>query len=175
MSEQDGTPEVTETAPVVEEKSSTITSLDDALKVINKLNNENASRRIKAKEIEDKAKKWEEYVESQKTELEKLTESNATLAKENEALKVGSLRERIAQEEKVPADLMEFLSGDDEQTLRAAAKKLASVKPPGTQTTAVDFYAGQRGIPVAAPNKEGLNEFFTRLWKENNENGKTRF
>ena len=161
--------------PAEADKPSTITSLDDALKVIDKLRNENAAKRIKTKEIEDKAVKWEEYVASQKTELERLTESKAELERENETLKATYLRDKVAKEEGVPEDLLEFLTGTDEQTLRVNAKKLASVKPKGSETTAVDFYAGQRGAPVSKP-ADGLNEFFTQMWKESDERGsKTNF
>ncbi len=166
MSDQEEVVEQVET-PTGDDKPSTITSLDDALKVIDKLRSENAAKRVKTKEVEDKAAKWEEYVQSQKTELERLTESNVNLSKENAELKVGALRDRIAKEEGVAPDLFEFLVGTDEQTLRANAKKLAAVKKQGSQTTAVDFYAGQRGAPVAKP-AEGLNDYFTQLWHESN-------
>lgn len=143
-----------------------ITSLDDALKVIEKLRNENAAKRVKNKEIEDKAAKWEEYVQSQKTELEKLTESNAALSRENGELKLHSLKLKVAEEEKVAPELFEFLQGADEQTLRANAKKLAKVKQHGSQTTAVDFFAGQRGAPVPVAQGQDSNEYFRQLWHE---------
>jgi len=174
MSDEEVVENVVET-PQAEDKTSTITSLEDALKVIDKLRNENAAKRVKAKEIEDKATKWEEYVQSQKTELEQLTESKAALEKELETLRVNGLRDKVAKEEKVPDELLEFLVGTDEQTLRAMAKKLAAVKPQGSTTTAVDFYAGQRGTPVAKP-AEGLNDFFTQLWHESDgKSSKTNF
>ena len=84
MSEQNEqvTPEVTPEKPQDESKGSSITSLEDALKVINDLRAENAAKRIKTKEVEEKATKWEEYVQSQKTELERLTESKTALEKQ---------------------------------------------------------------------------------------------
>lgn len=172
------TPEVTPEKPQDESKSSSITSLDDALKVINDLRAENAAKRVKAKEVEEKAAKWEEYVQSQKTELERLTESKTALEKQLAELQANQLRDLIAKEVGVPEELVEFLTGSDEQTLRANAKKLASVKPQGSANTnapKTDFFAGQRGTPVAA-KPEGLNEFFKQMWKDSDENSrKTTF
>lgn len=170
------TPEVTPEKPQGEGKTSSITSLDDALKVIEDLRSENAAKRVKAKEVEEKAAKWEEYVQSQKTELERLTESKTALEKQLAELQANQLRDLIAKEVGVPEELIEFLTGSDEQTLRANAKKLASVKPQGSTTTAkTDFFAGQRGTPVSA-KPEGLNEFFKQMWKDADKNsGKTTF
>lgn len=170
------TPEVTP-EPQGESKGSSITSLDDALKVINDLRSENAAKRVKAKEIEEKAAKWEEYVQSQKTELERLTESKTALEKQLADLQANQLRDQVAKEVGVPEELIEFLTGSDEQTLRANAKKLASVKQGSSNTSApkTDFFAGQRGTPVSKPT-EGLNDFFTKMWREADENSrKTNF
>jgi len=176
MSEQDEqktTPEVTPEKPQDESKGSSITSLDDALKVINDLRAENAAKRVKAKEVEEKAAKWEEHVQSQKTELERLTESKTALEKQLADLQANQLRDLIAREVGVPEELIEFLTGSDEQTLRANAKKLASVKQ-GSENTGkrTDFFAGQRGTPVSKP-AEGLNEFFKQMWKDSEENSRT--
>lgn len=176
MSEQNEqvTPEVTPEKPQEESKGSSITSLEDALKVINDLRAENAAKRVKTKEVEEKASKWEEYVQSQKTELERLTESKTALEKQLADLQANQLRDLIAKEVGVPEELIEFLTGSDEQTLRANAKKLASVKSgsenAGTKRT--DFFAGQRGTPVNKP-AEGLNEFFKKMWKDSEENSRT--
>jgi superfamily I DNA/RNA helicase len=175
---------VTPVEPVVppaaapDDSASTIGTLDDALKVITQLRNENASKRVKSKELEEKAQKWEEYVQSQKTELERLTESKTALEKENATLKLSQVRDRVAAEEKVPPELVEFVTGADEQEMRDKAKKLAGVAPTGSTTTAVtkttDFFAGRRGAPVAE-SAEGLNSFFEKLWRDSNETSKQTF
>lgn len=149
-----------------------IGSLDDALKVIESLRKENAAKRVKAREVEEKAKKWEEYVDSQKTELEKLTESKAALEKENQELKIGSLRSKVASEEGVPTNLVQFLTASDEAGLREQAKALASAKPkePGKQA---DFFAGQRGTELK-PTPKGLNDFFAEMWREADQKSQKR-
>lgn len=158
--------ETNEEVESVEDKPSGIDNLDDALKVIESLRKENAAKRVKTKDVEDKAKRWEEYVESQKTEMEKLTESNATLSKENDDLKFSITRDKIAREEGVPEDLLEFLVGTDENTLRAKAKKLAaSAGSKDSGEGKQDFFAGQRGKPVT-PVTEGLNDWFTQMWRD---------
>lgn len=164
-----------ETGAPEEDNPSTITDLTVALKEIEKLRKENAAKRVKSNEIAEKATKWEEYVQSQKTELEKLAESNTSLTRENETLRLTHLKEKIATEEKVPSNLVKFLDGADEAELRANAKELASAPGPQTTATNVDFFSGQRGAPVT-PEAEGLNGWFNELWRESEEkSGKTKF
>lgn len=143
-------------------QGSTIDSLEVALKEIEKLRRENAAKRVKANEVEANAKKWEEHVQSQKTELERLTESKLQAEAEAARLRVDNLRNKVAIETKLNPELLEFLVGDNEDELRAKAKKL--VETVGDKGTTPDFYAGQRGTPVP-PKPATTQDWFAEFWK----------
>ncbi len=160
MTEENTTQEVDETQQEAVDKA---LSLEDALKVIKDLRREAAGRRVKGKELEEKASKWEEYVASQKTELEKLQEENALLKTTAEATKVEALRARIIAEFKLDPSDAEFLKGSETE-MKALAAKLAEKAKNGASTT-TDFYAGQRGGQVA-PAAENLNDWFTKMWND---------
>lgn len=156
--EVDTTQEVDETQ---ESATDDALSPEDAKKLIKELRKEAASRRIKGKESEEKAAKWEEYVQSQKTELEKLQEENKLLRDTAEADKVEKLRNRIIAEFKLDPSDAEFLTGSEKE-MKALAAKLAEKAGQG-QTTTTDFYAGQRGGNVS-PKADNLNDWFTQQW-----------
>lgn len=150
-------PEVLPTGP-----SSTIDNLEDALKELEKARREAASRRVKNKEVEEKARQWEEHVQSQKTDLEKLTEQVSVLRTDNEKLRFEQLREKVARDSKLDPEDFEFLIGNTEEELKAKAEKLNSRR--GKSQT--DFYAGQRGTPVTATKEETVDEWFAKEWKK---------
>lgn len=79
----------------------------------------------KAKELED----------AQKTESERLTEQLQALKAEAATAKAETLRLRVAAETGLPADLHEFLVGDDEESLRAKAEKLMAATAPAERRT----------------------------------------
>lgn len=157
--EQAGAPEATEGERVAETKTETksqIDNLEDALKVIDKLRNENASRRVsdKAKDqaLADAAKKWQDYEDSQKTELQRLQEKAEQL--ENQLAKESHerLQMKVAAEYKLDPDLAEFVTGSDEEEMRSRAEKLAKRMTPEKLPTA-DLKAGDRGGPVGGARK----------------------
>lgn len=79
------------------------------------------------------AEKVREFEDRDKTELEKAQAAAARATAEAEAARSELLRQRIVNETGLPADLTEFLPAGDEETVRAAAQKLAAataaVKP----------------------------------------------
>ncbi len=160
MTEENTTQEVDETQQAQIDNA---LSLEDAQKVIKDLRREAAGRRVKGKELEEKANKWEEHVQSQKTELEKLTEENALLKQSLEVEKVEKLRASILAEYKLDASDAEFLKGSEAE-MKALAAKLAEKAKNGATTT-TDFYAGQRGGQVA-PAAENLNDWFNQMWHD---------
>ena len=153
---------VEETTSEVQPTSSTIDNLEDALKELDKVRREAAGRRVKNKEAEEKAKLWEEHVQAQKTDLEKLTENVSALQSENARLKHEQLREKVARDSKLDPEDFEFLIGDTEDELKAKAEKLNSRR--GKQTA--DFYAGQRGTRVDATKEETADEWFMKEWRK---------
>lgn len=82
-------------------------------------------------DLKDKASKYEQSVENNKTELQKATEAIEKLKNQingyTKAESVRRIREKISEETKVPASL---LSGEDEETCKKQAEAiLAFAKP----------------------------------------------
>lgn len=141
-------------------KNSSIGDLETALKEIEKLRKENAAKRVKNKETESELEEFRKWKDSQKTELERLQEAKEAAEKELVKLRREGLRNSIGAEFKLDPDLYEFITGADEEEMRARAEKLAGkVKLPeaaGPQST----YAGNRGTYVAGSNKRSLGGLF---------------
>lgn len=85
----------------------------------------------RAKENADKAKKFEEYEEANKSEFEKLTERNKKLEEELSGIKSREERNKLAQEISkdtgVPADL---IVGTTEDEMREFAEKIKEYATP---------------------------------------------
>lgn len=154
------TTEVQETEETEEDGSgdvvrSQIEDLETARKEIDKLRRENAKRRVQTKEdkqlIED-AKKWQEHLDSQKSEMDRLAEANARLEEKLAQRELALTQKMLAEEAGLDPDLAEFITGVTEDEMRAKAQKLASkaVKPGPT-----DLFAGQRGAPVVGRPSTG--------------------
>lgn len=152
------------------ENESTITTLEEALKELKKVRTEAASRRVKGKEAEEKAKLWEDHVNSQKSELERLTDENTKLRKDVDDEKVKTLKATIVAEFGLSKEDAELLTGSEKE-MKALAARLANAS--GNAGGKPDFYAGQRG-KGPAPKPANLNEWFNQLWKETEENSTKR-
>lgn len=79
-----------------------------------------------AKTNADKAKQFDTLEASSKSDIDKLTEQVEALRQDNAKAQLEALKLRIATEHKVSAeDAALFLTGSDEETLTAQAKRLA--------------------------------------------------
>lgn len=85
---------------------------------------ERAARRAAEKTAADLAAKVKEFEDSQKSEAERLASQLAEAEAKAARAEAEALRLRIAAETDLPADLHEFLVGNDEDDLRAKAEKL---------------------------------------------------
>lgn len=151
------TEEVEETAEEAPEDKPKDTSLsaadkDELLKEITRLRKENAKRRTEGKQVEEAAKKWQQHVDSQKTELEKLQDEKKELEDDLEKYKVAELQAQLAKEHGVDSDLAEFIVGSDLDEMTEKAKKLAAKSTP-KKTTAKDLRAGKTGAVEMDSNK----------------------
>jgi hypothetical protein len=86
---------------------------------VDKLRKEAAKYRTEAKTNADAAKRLAEIEEAQKSEAQKAADKIAALEREASEARSEALRARVSTETGVPVDL---LHGDDEDTIRAAAK-----------------------------------------------------
>lgn len=114
---------------------------------LSKVRKEAADRRIKLRDAEEKAKKWSEYEESQKTELQKLQEAVAERDKKLAEKENEVLRAKIARENNVSDEDLDLLVGDEENMKRLAKRLGKSDEAPKNPA---DLLAGNRGTPVGA-------------------------
>lgn len=132
-----------------------------------KVRNEAAQRRISNRELEEKAKQWEEYENSQKTELQKLQDQLAERDQKLAGYQVNDLRSSVAKEFGLDSEDAELLTGSDEATIRKQAEKLKArlgAVTTGTPRPA-DLLAGNRGTPIggAGSNVNPVDEMIRRM------------
>ena len=111
------------------------TAVDDDgtdLEAARKLRSEARNLRARLKEAEEKARRFDEIEESNKTEAQKQAEQLAKLQQENERLQAQVLKAQVATERGVPADL---LAGSTEEELNASAERLLAFRgqPPAPE------------------------------------------
>lgn len=79
-------------------------------------------------ELKSKAAQFDAAEEARKTELQKATERADALQKQLDDMKkageIRAMKDKVMQETGLPADMMEFLTGEDEEACMAQAKKL---------------------------------------------------
>lgn len=163
MSQPNAEPVVTEpqNEPVNEPTTTSTLSHEDALKELAKVRAEAADRRIKNRELEDKAKKWQEYEDSQKTELEKLQAAVAERDKRLADKELEVTRSKIAREFNVADEDLDLLVGD-ETNMKRLAERIG--KPKGTEEPKrpVDLLAGNRGTSVTGKSSSFSMDDFIR-------------
>ncbi len=98
------------------------------------LDAERSARRAAEKAATEALAKVKQFEDRDKTEQERLTEQLAALKSEATEAKAEALRLRVAAETGLPADLHEFLAGDDEVQLRAKAQKLMAATAAATDS-----------------------------------------
>ncbi len=96
------------------------------------LDAERSARRAAEKAANEALAKVKEFEDRDKTEQERLTEQLAAMKSEAAQAKAESLRLRIAAETGLSPDLFEFLTGDDEEQVRAKAQKLQAATAAAT-------------------------------------------
>lgn len=114
---------------------------------------ESAGRRIELRDLKSKAEEWDKYQESLKTEQQKLQERAEAAEKEIQNLRITSKRESALKDAGLDADLIEFVTGSDDDTIKSQVEKLktkfgSSAAHPATQIP--DLLAGTRGKPVGS-------------------------
>jgi hypothetical protein len=113
---------------------------------LEKARKEAANYRTKVRELEPAAKRLAELEESQKSETQKLAERAEAAEKAAAEAQREMARLRVLSEVSLPADLHEFVVGNDEDELRAKAQKLAAQF--SAEQRSVDVGQGPRGTPA---------------------------
>lgn len=156
-----GEPVVTENEPqnkpTEPAKTSTL-SHEDALAELAKVRAEAAERRIKNRELEEQAKKWQDYEESQKTELQKLQDAVAARDKQLAEKELEVTRTKIAKQYEVADEDLDLLIGDEE-SMKRLASKLGKKEAKDEPKRPVDLLAGNRGTPVGKSSDFDMDAF----------------
>jgi hypothetical protein len=161
-------PEENTNTPVVEKETTEEPkklSYEEMEAELRKVRQEAASRRITNRELEDQAKKWQEYEESQKTELQKLQEALAERDKKLSAYQLERVKVDVVKEYGLDIEDAELLTGSDEATIRKQAEKLKTRL--GSRQTEnnrpVDLLAGNRGTPIGSNGSGNFDDFIRKL------------
>lgn len=93
---------------------------------VSKLRGEAAKYRTQAKELAEKAKKFDEHEKSQKSEQEKLTDDLRAATESRAQLESELLRMKVASSKNLPASLVGRLQGNSVEELEADADALMS-------------------------------------------------
>ena len=131
---------------------------------VKELRQEAAKYRTQNKELADKAKAYDEYVQSQKSEQEKQAEALAAAVKERDALNSELLRMKVASAKNLPASLVDRLRGETEEDMLADAESLLE----GLKGNFVEKKAAspeQTGAGVVGETKESSVEDFLSMLK----------
>jgi NADH dehydrogenase/NADH:ubiquinone oxidoreductase subunit G len=91
---------------------------------VKSIRNEAAKYRTQARENAEKAKQYDEYLLSQKSEQEKMAEALDAASRERDELKSQMLRLKIARDKQLPDSLVDRLRGETEEDMAADADAL---------------------------------------------------
>jgi len=91
---------------------------------VKSLRQEAAKYRTQAKELGEKAVKYDEYVESQKSEQQKMQDALAALEKERDDLRSNLMRQEVAARKQLPPSIVSRLQGNTTEELEADADSL---------------------------------------------------
>lgn len=134
-----------------------VLSHEEALAELKRVRAEAAERRVKNRDLEEKAKKWSEYEESQKSELQKLQDQLAAKDKAIADKELEVSRSKIAKEFNVADEDLDLLVGDEDNMKRLAAR-LGVKQNEGSRPA--DLMAGNRGKPLGnSGNTFSMDDF----------------
>jgi hypothetical protein len=113
--------------------------------------------RAQVKELSPKAAEAEKARQATLTETQRLAETLAERENEVKSLTLANLRRDAALAANLPADFVEFLTGETDEELAAQAKRLAKHLTPPAEKRPADLRQGARGAaPSATVNKNDL-------------------
>jgi seryl-tRNA synthetase len=153
------TTEGTESQTGSAESQETKLSYEELQAEVKRVRQEAAARRVANRELEEKAKKWSEYEESQKSELQKLQDQLAERDKAINDAKLEAKRALIAKEFNVADEDLDLLVGDEDNMKRLAARLGKKEEGTGTGTPPSNLLAGNRGKPVGAGSNFSVDDW----------------
>lgn len=158
------TTEATAATEPAEAETATTTSQELGDGGIKALQAEREARKAAEKTNAELAARLKEFEDSKLSELEKAQNAAAESAAELAKLRKDNIRNTVALSKGVPADLVEFLTGDTEEDVAAKADLLlarlntpGAPKPDPSQGSKGDPALGSDPLLDALKNKLGLN------------------
>jgi hypothetical protein len=146
-------------------KDHSFASIEDAVAELRRVRAENAQRRVKTREDEERLKEYETWKQSQMSEAEKI-------AAERDKLKAdlrGAYVDVYAEKYGVPGERIKFVIGDTREEIEEAAKVLGVKSgpeantgqvPPTQQTSSPpNLFPGSRGTPVGSSSDGKTTDF----------------
>jgi len=100
---------------------------DAARKEIEKLRKEAANWRTKYRDAEPQLSEYQKYLDSQKTEQQRLADAKEAAEKELSGLRAANARLMAAATHEIPADLIDDLGDGTEEQIDARAQRLAEL------------------------------------------------
>lgn len=107
--------------------------------------------RTKYADVEEKAKKFDELQEANKSDLEKVTGERDTFKTNAEKAASENLRLRVAIDKQLPSELVDRLRGSTKEELEADADQLLQLVKP-TSPTSFDGGKGREGDTPTSMN-----------------------
>lgn len=146
---QEATPTPGEKAPEQQKpEPSKELSPEDMKAEIKKLREENAKRRVESKELQARAQKWDEYEQSQKTELEKAQDERLKLEQELAQTKIENTQLSLAAAYGIKADDINLLGTGTAEEMETRAKRIQ------------ELYAGAQAAQQTPPPSQRPHEGF---------------
>lgn len=138
-------------------------SAEQLKEALTKARRQAAKYRSDLRSAEQDAKAFRELKESEKSELQKLTDRAEAAEKAHAALEQRALRAEVAAAKGVPGDLVELLTGANKAELEAKADKLlAHLKTSGKQTTLPEFANRRSGTPITGRSTDSDVDSYIR-------------
>lgn len=129
---------------------------------VDKLRKENAKYRTEAKANAEAARRLSELEESKKSESDKQAERIAALEKQIEGANIQAMRSRLAAKYQIaPEDAELFLTGSDEETVEAQAKRWSERVSERKKSNPVPK-EGTTTTPVESAEREVARKLFGR-------------
>lgn len=137
-------------------------SPEDLAAMIKDLRRENAAKRIRNREDEEKLKEFEEWKRSQMSEAEKL---KADLD-EARAARLSDWIDMFCEKYNVPDDSKDLVKGDSRETIERLAKALGEKSQKntdsqnedrGNRNSNINLFPGTRGSAVGSTGKNGTD------------------
>ncbi len=141
MSELENTTVTTPEESTVETQERTFTQHELDAIVKDRLGREK-SKYADYEELKQKAAKFDEFEEANKTELQRVTEKAQALEAELNGIKkaesIRVMREKVAKETGIPINSMSLLTGETEEACQEQAKAILSMITPESYPTVPD-------------------------------------